>query len=81
MEDGTFMPFMVGKESRCFEDCERTLEELKSLFFNALYFWTIVYVSPLIINYHVFLVFCSYYLCGFSNTLCVHGGALRFPMF
>jgi hypothetical protein len=52
-----FVPFMVGKESRCFEDCERTLEELKSLFFNALYFWTIVYVSPLIINYHVFFVF------------------------
>jgi hypothetical protein len=39
---------------KCFEDHERTLEELKSLFFNTLYLQTIVYVSSL--SYHDFLV-------------------------
>jgi hypothetical protein len=40
LEDGVFVPFEVsveGKEYRCFEDCKRTLEEFKSLFFNTLY--------------------------------------------
>lgn len=40
----------------CFEDRERTLEELKSLFFNTLYFWTAAYVFPLVISYHDILV-------------------------
>jgi hypothetical protein len=30
---------------RCFEDRERTLEEIKSLFFNTLYLWTISFIS------------------------------------
>jgi hypothetical protein len=29
-----------------FEDRERTLEEIKSLFFNTPNFWTVVFVSP-----------------------------------
>ena len=34
----------------------RTLEEIKSLFFNTLYLWTIAFVSPLVIRYLDFLV-------------------------
>jgi hypothetical protein len=40
-----------------FEDCKKTLEEIKSLFFNILYFWTTAYISPLVISYHDFPVF------------------------
>jgi hypothetical protein len=42
--------------NRSFEDCERTLEEIKLLFFNTLYFSTVAFVSPLEINYNDFLV-------------------------
>jgi hypothetical protein len=43
---------------RSFEDCERSLEEIKSLFFNTLYLWTTAFVSHLmiVISYHDFLV-------------------------
>jgi hypothetical protein len=41
---------------RCFEDCERTLEESKSFFFNTSYLWAAAYGSPLVISYHDFLV-------------------------
>jgi hypothetical protein len=41
--------------NKCFEDLERTLEELKSFFFNTLYLLTIACVSPLVISYHDFL--------------------------
>jgi len=36
---------------------DRSFEEIKSLFFNNLYFWTAAYASHLVINYHDF--FCS----------------------
>jgi hypothetical protein len=39
------------RDDRSFEDRERTLEEIKSLFFKTLYLWTIAYV------YSDFLVF------------------------
>jgi hypothetical protein len=39
-----------------FEYRERTLEEIKSLFFNALYLWTSIFVSPFVVIYHDFLV-------------------------
>jgi hypothetical protein len=42
---------------KSFEDGERTLEELKSLFLHTLYLWTTTFVSPLVIRYHDFLVF------------------------
>lgn len=35
---------------RNFEDRERALEEIKSLFFNILYLWTADFVSPLVIS-------------------------------
>jgi hypothetical protein len=40
----------------CFEDCEKTLEELKYFFFNISYLWTAAFVSPLVISYYDFLV-------------------------
>jgi hypothetical protein len=38
-----------------FEDCERTLEELKFFFFYSLYIWTAVFVAPLEIVFMIFL--------------------------
>jgi len=40
---------------RRFEDLERTLENIKSLFFNKFYLWTAAFVSPLVISYYDFL--------------------------
>jgi hypothetical protein len=48
-----------------FEDRERTLEEIKSLFFKTLNLWTVAYVSPLTISYSdlfVLFTFSSYML-------------------
>jgi hypothetical protein len=42
-----------------FEDRKRTLEEIKSLFFYTLYLWTKSFASPLMINYHDFLLLFS----------------------
>jgi hypothetical protein len=42
---------------RSFEGHEKTLEEIKSLFFYTLYLWTVAFVSPLVISYYNFLVF------------------------
>jgi hypothetical protein len=39
--------------NRHFEDCEKTLEELKS-FFYSLYTWAIVFVAPLVISFNDF---------------------------
>jgi hypothetical protein len=41
---------------RCFENHKKTLNELKSLFFNTLYLWIAAYVSPLVISYDDFFV-------------------------
>jgi hypothetical protein len=43
-----------------FEDRERTLEEIKTLFFYTMYLWTVAFVSPLVINYHDLLVLFSH---------------------
>jgi hypothetical protein len=43
------------RNDRCFEDRERTLEKIKSLFFNTLHLWTAAYVSHLVISFHDFL--------------------------
>jgi uncharacterized membrane protein len=42
---------------KCFEDRERTLEEIKALFFCTLYLLTVVFVSPLVISFHDLLFF------------------------
>jgi len=39
-----------------FENCEKTLEEIKSIFFKTLYLKTITFVSPLTVSYHDFLI-------------------------
>jgi hypothetical protein len=59
VEDGTFMPFEVFLEernNRRFEEHERILEKIKSLFFDILYLWKIAFVSSLMINFLEFLV-------------------------
>jgi hypothetical protein len=43
------------RNDRSFDDRERTLEEIKSLFFNTKYLWTAAFISPLGISYHDFL--------------------------
>ena len=45
-------------KDRSFEDCERTLEEIKFLFFNILYLLTTDFVSFFLISYLDFLVLC-----------------------
>jgi hypothetical protein len=47
-----------GKDGQ-FEDKERTIEELISFFFYSLYFWTTVFLAPLVISYSDFLVLFS----------------------
>jgi hypothetical protein len=51
-----FMKFMEGMNYKSFEDQERILEEIKSLFFQTLYLWTAAYISPLSISHSDFLV-------------------------
>jgi hypothetical protein len=41
---------------RSFKDRDKTLEEIKSPFFNTLYLWTAAFVYPLVISHHDFLV-------------------------
>jgi hypothetical protein len=41
---------------KSFEDREKTMEEITSLFFKTLYLWTSAYVSSLSIIYSDFLV-------------------------
>jgi hypothetical protein len=40
---------------RSFEEREKTLEDIKSLFLNTLYLWTATFISHLVISYHNFL--------------------------
>jgi hypothetical protein len=50
------MPFVVSMR---IEDRGRTLEEIQSLYFNTLYCRIVVFVYPLVISYHNFLVLCA----------------------
>jgi hypothetical protein len=56
-----------------FEDQGRTLEEINALFFYTLYFWTVAFVFPLVINYHDFLALFFFLLvkCSLLYTSCV----------
>lgn len=47
---------LLERNDRSFEDRERTLDKMKSLFFKTLYLWTVAYVSHLTIIYGAFLV-------------------------
>jgi hypothetical protein len=47
--------FWREKNDSSFDDRERTLEEFLSFFFNALYLWTMAFVSSLVLNFHDFL--------------------------
>jgi hypothetical protein len=60
IEDGVWLHAFYGaygkKEMTKVWKTERTLEEIKSLFFKTLYLWTASYVSPMMISYCDFLV-------------------------
>lgn len=64
MEDGVFVPFWcLWREinDRSFEDHEKTLEELKSFFFNTLYFWTEAFYA-LVLSYRDLFFSFSFFL-------------------
>jgi hypothetical protein len=48
--------FLREKNDKSFENRKKTLEKIKSLFFNTLYLWIFAFVSLLVISYHDFLV-------------------------
>jgi hypothetical protein len=54
----TCILWCVWKErnDRCFEDLERSLEEILASFFHTLYLWTVTFVSPLSFTFDKFLV-------------------------
>ena len=45
----------LERNERCFEDSERSLEELTAFFFYTLYTWTAAWLAPLVISYLDFL--------------------------
>jgi hypothetical protein len=47
---------LLERNDGSFEDRERTLDQMKSLFFKTLYLWTVAFVSHLMIIYGAFLV-------------------------
>jgi hypothetical protein len=65
VENGAFIRLVVlWKENndRSFEDCERTLEEIKSFFiclFYTFYIWTVAFFNTLVISHHDFIVLFS----------------------
>jgi hypothetical protein len=54
----TCILWCVWKERnyRCFEDLERSSEEILASFFHTLYLWTVAFVSPLSFTFDEFLV-------------------------
>jgi hypothetical protein len=62
---------------RSFEDCERTLEEIKSLFFNILNLWTAAFVFQLVIIISLFILLLLA-RCFLLYTSYVLGGILHF---
>jgi hypothetical protein len=49
------MVYLEGMNDKSFED-HKKMEELKYFSFNTLYPWTVVYISPLVLSFHDFLV-------------------------
>jgi hypothetical protein len=44
------------RNDRCFEDLERSSEDILASFFHTLYLWTVAFVSPLSFTFDEFLV-------------------------
>jgi len=70
--------FWRQKNIRSFEDRERILEEINSLFLKILYLWAVAYVSPLTISYSDFLVLLLLVRWFILYTFYVLMGDLRF---
>jgi hypothetical protein len=51
----TCLFWCVWKErnSRCFEDLKRSLEDILASFFSTLYLWTVAFVSPLSLSFDI----------------------------
>jgi hypothetical protein len=50
----------LEKNERCFENYERSLEELTAFFFYTLYTWTAEWLAPLVISYLDFFTLFSF---------------------
>jgi hypothetical protein len=44
------------RNNKCFEDLERSLEDILALFFHTMYLWIVAFVSPLSFSFVNFLV-------------------------
>jgi hypothetical protein len=44
------------RNNSCFEDLQRSLEDILTSFFHTLYLWTVAFVSPLSLSFGNFLV-------------------------
>jgi hypothetical protein len=73
----TCILWCVWKErnDRCFEDLERSLEEILASFFHMLYLWTVAFVSPLSFTFDEFLVrfSLSSYVRSLVYCRCIEG--------
>ena len=63
------------RNNRCFEDLERSSEDILSSCLHTLYLWTIAFVSPMSISYNDFLVCFSFstYVIHVVYALCTLG--------
>jgi hypothetical protein len=54
----TCILWCVWKErnNRCFEDFERSLEDILASFLHTLYLWTVAFVSPLLLSFDDFFL-------------------------
>ena len=48
------------RKNKCFEDIERSLEDILSYYFHTLYLWTIAHLSTVSISYDDFLTHFSF---------------------
>jgi hypothetical protein len=54
----TCILWCVWKErnNRCFENLERSLDDILASFFHTLYLWTVAFASPLPLSFGDFLI-------------------------
>jgi hypothetical protein len=51
-----FLCLWKERNNRCFENLERSLDDILASFFHTFYLWTVAFVSPLSLSYYNFLV-------------------------
>jgi hypothetical protein len=50
-----FFDVLKERNNRCFENLERSLDNILASFLHTLYFWTVAFVSPLLLSFGDFL--------------------------